>query len=75
MPEAAKQRLRTASRSAQRTGAYTDDAKKQLSKWRRRLSTDQVDRILRIAHAFELDFYGEALEPEYEKLMTFQREQ
>lgn len=73
VPSEAAERLSVASRSAQRTGVYTDDVKKQLSKWRRRLDPEQVERILQIARAFGLDFYSDALEPDYEKLMGFQR--
>lgn len=31
---------------------------RQLSKWRQQLSTREVDAILRVTHAFGLDFYG-----------------
>jgi len=73
VPPEAVERLSVASRSAQRTGVYADDVEKQLSKWRRRLEPSQVDRILQIAHAFDLDFYDDALEPDYARLTDFQR--
>lgn len=73
VPLEAAERLSVASRSAQRTGVYADDVKKQLSKWRHQLTTEQVDRILQIAHAFGLDFYDDTLEPNYEGLLQFQR--
>jgi hypothetical protein len=71
VPPAAAERLSVASRSAQRTGVHAEDAQKQLSKWRRQLESKQVDRVLQIAHAFGLDFYSDALEPDYETLMDF----
>jgi len=72
MPPEAADRLSVPSRSAQRTGVYADDVKKQLSKWRRALDPDQVDRILQIAESFDLDFYDDTLEPDYARLMEFQ---
>jgi hypothetical protein len=73
VPPAAANRLSVASRSAQRTGVHAEDVAKQLSKWRRQLDSNQVDRILQIAHAFGLDFYDDTLEPDYERLLRFQR--
>lgn len=39
-----------------------------LESWKRVLSADQIDRILRIVKAFGLDFYGEASQPDYDRL-------
>lgn len=75
VPPEAEERLSETSRSAQRTGVYAADVKKQLSKWRRQLEAGQIDRILEIAHAFGLDFYDGSLEPNYSRLMEFQRPQ
>jgi hypothetical protein len=50
------------------------DAQKQLSKWRRRLSDDQIESVLRIVDRLGLSrFYTDALEPDYEALNSFQR--
>ena len=73
VPAEAWEHLNVPSRSARRTGVYAQNARKQLAKWRERLAPDEVDDILRIAHAFDLDFYDESLEPDYQKLMRFQR--
>jgi hypothetical protein len=42
--------------------------KKQLSKWREYLSDKQISRILKILSYFEIDFYSEKIEPNYEKI-------
>jgi len=45
------------------------DAERQLSKWRRCLSDDQIESVLRIVNQLGLSqFYSEALEPNYEAL-------
>jgi hypothetical protein len=46
---------------------------KQLAKWRQRLSTEQIDAILRIVDAFDMGFYTDALHPDYDHLDVFQR--
>jgi len=48
------------------------EAQDQLSKWKDRLTPNQAEDILRIVDAFELDFYTDRLEPDYERLMHFQ---
>jgi phosphopantothenate synthetase len=51
------------------------DAEKQLSKWRRKLSEEQVDRILQIVEQVGLSrFYTDALEPNYDRLNRCQSE-
>jgi hypothetical protein len=47
----------------------------QLSKWKQRLTTRQVDEVLRIVGDFELDFYTDDLHPDYDWLMQFQRDE
>jgi hypothetical protein len=51
------------------------NVERQLAKWRRRLTPQQIDIILRIVEEFGLDFYGEQLEPDYERLLQFQHTQ
>jgi len=41
------------------------DSNKQLSKWKKTLTKDQIDRILSIVNDFGLDFYDEDIEPDY----------
>jgi hypothetical protein len=49
------------------------DAEKQLSKWRRRLSEEQIDAVLSVVDQVGLTaFYTRALEPQYEKLNDYQ---
>jgi hypothetical protein len=51
------------------------DAEKQLSKWRRKLSEEQIDRILQIVEQVGLSrFYTNALEPNYDRLNRCQSE-
>ena len=50
------------------------DAERQLSKWRRRLSDRQVDDVLRIVDDVGLSsIYSDDLEPDYDHLNKFQR--
>jgi hypothetical protein len=51
----------------------TQDGSHQLSKWKRHLTSDQIDRVLGITHSFGIDWYTEDLEPDYEKLNSLQR--
>jgi hypothetical protein len=41
------------------------DSIKQLSKWKKKLSNDQIERILKVVDWFGFDFYNEELEPDY----------
>ena len=43
------------------------NADKQLSKWKKALSDKQIERILKIVRDFDLDFYTEDIEPDYDK--------
>jgi hypothetical protein len=52
----------------------TDRIHRQLSKWREKLTPAQIDDILRIVDDFELGFYTEDLQPVYDRLMQFQRD-
>ncbi|MCS3827477.1 hypothetical protein GGP85_002947 [Salinibacter ruber] len=50
------------------------DAERQLSKWRRRLSEQQIGTVLRIVDDFGLsDIYTRNLEPDYDQLNEMQR--
>jgi len=42
-----------------------NDAEKQLSKWKKSLSQKQINQILKIVSIFDLDFYTEDIEPDY----------
>jgi hypothetical protein len=43
-------------------------ADKQLSKWKKDLSEQQIERILNVVKDFGLDFYNENIEPDYERI-------
>jgi hypothetical protein len=50
---------------------FVTDANIQLSKWKQKLSEKQIQKILKIVKDFELDFYTDDLEPDYEMLENF----
>jgi len=62
LTEGMRAHFREPSNSAARDLA-TNDEKKQLSKWRSRLTEEQVDAILRIVGDFGLEIYDDALRP------------
>jgi hypothetical protein len=72
VPERMRDRFDVPSSSAA-SSLETERIHKQLSKWRKKLSTDEVDRILRIVDDFGLDFYSKNVHPDYDRLMQFQR--
>jgi hypothetical protein len=59
-PDSAFQKIDTPSDSAA-SDLHQDDVHRQLSKWKRKLTDEQIDRILSVAHAFDLDLYSEDL--------------
>jgi len=42
-----------------------------LAGWKEKLSQVQIDNILAVLKIFDLDFYSEKLEPDYEKMMSY----
>lgn len=67
VPTQVAQRVEEPSHSASEDLA-TQDKEQQLSKWKRKLSTDQIDEVLGVVEEFSLDFYTEALEPDRKRL-------
>jgi len=47
---------------------YKSNVEKQLSKWRKKLSDEQINKILEITSWFGLDFYSKKLTPDYQAL-------
>lgn len=39
-----------------------------IAQWKRTLTIHQIDRILRVVQTFGMDFYSDALEPDYDRL-------
>jgi hypothetical protein len=66
-PRSALQGLRAPSKSV-RGDSPILTGEDPLAHWTKRLSKEQVKRILHLASAFGLDFYGEGLEPDYERV-------
>jgi len=55
-------------------GTLHQDARKQLSKWRRQLSSKQIQGILQIVDDVGMSiFYTNDLEPDYDTLNHYQR--
>lgn len=73
VPEEAHQSFDEASYSAS-ADLITEDVQRQLSKWKDKLSPAQIDDVLSVVEGFGLDFYTNALEPDYEQIEHLQRE-
>ena len=71
VPKSAHDHLVEASGSASQD-LQVDNTHRQLFKWKRALEPEQVNSIIRIAHAFDLDFYTESVEPDYDLLFQYQ---
>jgi hypothetical protein len=67
LPKGVSQTFDKASQSAS-DDLMTEDTYNQLSKWKKKLSTEQIEEILDIVEAFGLDFYTDALEPDYARI-------
>lgn len=67
VPQSAVKHLRIPSKSVREHSSILigEDL---LAGWTNRLSKEQVKRILHLVSAFGLDFYGEGLEPDYERV-------
>lgn len=69
IPRSAFRHLKMPSRSTHKTEEMiVKKADEQLSKWKKRLSKEQIESILDIVSAFGIDFYTENLEPDYENI-------
>lgn len=65
VPKRAESMLYLPSATANNTDDYLRK-RRQLRKWRRRLSTTQIDRILRVVHDAGVTMYDESLHPDQE---------
>lgn len=50
---------------------FVEDPKELLSKWNKKLSEEQISSILKVIHWFDLDFYTEDPEPNYNALKNW----
>lgn len=72
IPKAAIEKLNIPSMLAPRDELkIVKDSSKQLSKWKKYLSKEQIENILNIVSDFGLDFYTEEIEPDYKKIQKF----
>ena len=67
VPDAARRRMRRPSTTTA-PASHLCQGGDPLAGWRDRLESAQVDRILRVIERFGLDFYTDALEPDYARL-------
>jgi hypothetical protein len=67
VPGEALQSFGDASHSAS-SDLVTEDVQRQLSKWQDKLSPAQIDDVLSVVEGFGLDFYTDALEPDYSSI-------
>lgn len=67
LPAEARERLELPSQTTKRR-AEVYRSQDPLAKWRKVLSKGQIAKILRVVEGFGLDFYGNDLEPDYDRL-------
>jgi hypothetical protein len=67
IPKSALKGLKVPSKSV-REDSFILIGEDPLAAWTKRLSKEQVKRILHLVSAFGLDFYGEGLEPDYKRI-------
>jgi hypothetical protein len=71
MPAAVEAALGRASSTTKANARQGASHRQRIDSWKRVLSTEQVERILRVVRDFGLDFYGRDAEPDYERLQHF----
>lgn len=67
LPAQARERLTVCSQTTQKH-SHLHGGEDPLGGWRERLPPDQIAKVLRVVEAFGLDFYTDALEPDYDRL-------
>ncbi len=68
-PKAAIDQLKIPSKTTKRKSSIVTGGD-QLAVWKKKLTRDQIKRILDVVSAFGLDFYFDALEPDYNRLYS-----
>lgn len=69
VPNGVLQRLAIPSRSVRKNSPILT-GEDRLAEWKKFLTKEQVQRVLNVLSAFGLDFYSEALEPDYSRLIS-----
>lgn len=54
--------------SGMASSSFERDKQLQLTKWKKKLTKRQIDRILKVVEIFDLDFYSAELKPDYQAL-------
>ena len=70
VPPQAYKKLKTASSTTQKLSNIALN-KNPLDGWKKRLSVEQIDNILRVVHKIGIDFYTDSLIPNYNQLSFF----
>lgn len=68
VPEKVWQKLDKPSRSSTASSLNNLNEGNQLASWRKSLTHNQIDKILRTIQKFGIDFYDDSLEPDYSKV-------
>jgi len=71
IPKEAFIALRRHSRTAWVRKEFVEDPKEVLSKWKKKLLKEDVERVLKVLSWFELNFYGYEIEPNYKVLKSW----
>ena len=71
IPKEAFIALRRHSRTAWVRKEFVEDPKEVLSKWKKKLLKEDVERVLKVLSWFELNFYGYEIEPNYKALKSW----
>lgn len=69
VPGQVYEQLTTPSRTTQ-AGSNVLSGKSRLSGWQEKLKPQQIDSILEIVHRVGIDFYSDALEPDYDRMFS-----
>jgi hypothetical protein len=72
LPRKALKNLRKTSKTSINKSKLSDiDPQRQLSKWKKKLSNNQINKILKVINLFGFDFYNEELEPDYQSITNW----
>lgn len=70
-PEDTFQRVKMPSATTMGRSLHVRESEERLSIWKSRLSSEEASRILQVVKRFDINFYTDALEPNYEQLKEF----
>ena len=68
VPAALEASLRRASSTTKSGSMHGSTHSQPIDQWKKRLTKDQISRVLRVVRDFGMDFYTEECEPDYDRL-------